>query len=218
MIRKILSVIIAVMICFVSFVLADDMPELKLFDDTDTVNTDKALLTIESLLRAPLANGCLIDSLNLPLKGAGGSDISWQSSDTAVISDSGLVTRPFDNDKTVTMTATFVSGEKSTTENYTFTVASYQTSVEGMPKLMGRVYHDEFDDDNPSSDHLLSNASAGSITEENGKLKLTRLNSSGNSFVRLFTTNSRTNEISEKVFTEYDISREAQKNSFNSRL
>ena len=109
------------------------------------------------------------------------------------------------------MTATFVSGEKSTTENYTFTVASYQTSVEGMPKLMGRVYHDEFDDDNPSSDHLLSNASAGSITEENGKLKLTRLNSSGNSFVRLFTTNSRTNEISEKVFTEYDISREAQK-------
>ena len=57
MIRKILSVIIAVMICFVSFVLADDMPELKLFDDTDTVNTDKALLTIESLLRAPLANG-----------------------------------------------------------------------------------------------------------------------------------------------------------------
>lgn len=211
MIRKILSVIIAVMICFVSFVLADDMPELKLFDDTDTVNTDKALLTIESLLRAPLANGCLIDSLNLPLKGAGGSDISWQSSDTAVISDSGLVTRPFDNDKTVTMTATFVSGEKSTTENYTFTVASYQTSVEGMPKLMGRVYHDEFDDDNPSSDHLLSNASAGSITEENGKLKLTRLNSSGNSFVRLFTTNSRTNEISENVFTEYDISREAQK-------
>ena len=100
----------------------------------------------------------------MPLKGAGGSDISWQSSDTAVISDSGLVTRPFDNDKTVTMTATFVSGEKSTTENYTFTVASYQTSVEGMPKLMGRVYHDEFDDDNPSSDHLLSNASAGSIT------------------------------------------------------
>lgn len=211
MIKKTFSVIVAIMLCIASLALAEDMPGLMSLSDVDKVSADKIALTAESLLRAPLADGYLIDSLNLPELGGNGSKISWQSSDITVISENGLISRPFDEDKTVTLTATFISGEESATQDYTFNVASYKTSVAGMPRIMGRIYHDEFNDDNPNSDHLLSNVSAGSITEENGKLRLTRSSSSGNSFVRFFTTNSRTGEISEKVFAEYDISREDQK-------
>ena len=49
-------------------------------------------------------------NVTLPTTGAGGVVISWMSSDTGIISDSGTVTRPDDMDTDVTLTATLSKG------------------------------------------------------------------------------------------------------------
>lgn len=68
------------------------------------------------------------NNITLPTEGASGSKITWKSSNEAVLSASGVVTRPAagENDVEVTLTATFAYGEY--TQEKTFTVC-----VEAMP-------------------------------------------------------------------------------------
>ncbi|THV36391.1 immunoglobulin-like domain-containing protein [Glycomyces buryatensis] len=62
--------------------------------------------------------------LDLPAKGANGSQITWVSSDSAVISDTGAVVRPASDqeDATVTLTANVVLGNVSEQRHFTVTV------------------------------------------------------------------------------------------------
>lgn len=64
-------------------------------------------------------------NLTLPTSGAKGSAISWASSDPAVISVTGQVTRPADADAAVTLTATLTLGTKTVTRQYQLTVVAH---------------------------------------------------------------------------------------------
>src|SRR5690606_7868195 len=81
-----------------------------------------------------------IDSnLDLPSQGIHGAKITWQSSNEAVVSNEGIVTRPApgSGNAEVTLTATITKGEASTTKTFTIIVVS-----EG-----SLVAHYSFDDD-----------------------------------------------------------------------
>jgi hypothetical protein len=64
------------------------------------------------------------DNLVLPVKGAGGSTISWSSSNPAVVSAKGVVTRPAPgaSNATVTLTATVSYAGHAATRTFTVTV------------------------------------------------------------------------------------------------
>jgi arabinan endo-1,5-alpha-L-arabinosidase len=66
----------------------------------------------------------VIADLNLPTEGAQLSSITWSSSDPAVVSPSGVVTRPElgAGDATVTLTATITKGAETATKSFTVTV------------------------------------------------------------------------------------------------
>lgn len=77
------------------------------------VNADKEALSIAS---------SATENLSLPVVGTSGKTaISWVSSDSSVISNSGLVTRGAE-EKSVTLTATLSYGESSDTKEFTVTV------------------------------------------------------------------------------------------------
>ena len=60
--------------------------------------------------------------LVLPTEGENGTAIAWASDSTDVISDQGVVTRPAEEDRTVTLTATVTKGEASAVKTFTVTV------------------------------------------------------------------------------------------------
>ena len=60
--------------------------------------------------------------LVLPTEGENGTAIAWSSDSTDVISDQGVVTRPAEEDRTVTLTATVTKGEASAVKTFTVTV------------------------------------------------------------------------------------------------
>lgn len=66
-----------------------------------------------ALFNAPAANDALTANLTLPVAGLFGSTVEWSSSNTAVISNAGVVTRPqaSESNETVTLTYTIKVGE-----------------------------------------------------------------------------------------------------------
>ncbi|MDQ0677618.1 beta-xylosidase [Arthrobacter pascens] len=71
-------------------------------------------------------------SLSLPATGVNGSTLTWASSDPAVISPTGVVTRPnaTKGPATVTLTATLTRGEASGTKTFTATVLPAESDEE----------------------------------------------------------------------------------------
>ena len=67
--------------------------------------------------------------LNLPAAGDDGHIITWSSSNTSVITDSGLVTRPAagSSNVTVTMTAVITDGTNTITKDFSVTVLALDT-------------------------------------------------------------------------------------------
>lgn len=67
----------------------------------------------DALFNAPAANDSLTANLTLPVAGLFGSIVEWSSSNTAVISNAGVVTRPLasESNATVTLTYTIKIGE-----------------------------------------------------------------------------------------------------------
>lgn len=63
-------------------------------------------------------------TLVLASTGANGSSITWKSSDSAVITDTGVVTLPKSGEKTVTLTATIQKGAASDTKEFQILVRS----------------------------------------------------------------------------------------------
>ena len=74
----------------------------------------------------------VIDNLTLPIKGAAGSDISWESSNPDVIATDGTVTRPEagSGDAKVTLTATIKAGDAQDTKSFEVTVKQQLTAEE----------------------------------------------------------------------------------------
>ncbi|MFZ0731286.1 MAG: immunoglobulin-like domain-containing protein [Candidatus Sulfotelmatobacter sp.] len=89
-------------------------------NDLAAVEADKAALAIGY---GPGDSGSHVTgNIVLPTSGVNGSTITWASSDPAIISISGGVTIPTDNDASVTMTATITKGLASDTANFPLTV------------------------------------------------------------------------------------------------
>jgi len=91
---------------------ADYIPEkpdsLKLAEDLAELTLPESGLSITS-------------DLNLPVVGTNGTAFSWLSSNPAVISDAGVVTKP-EFDTSVTLTLNASNGNASKTQEYTYTV------------------------------------------------------------------------------------------------
>lgn len=81
----------------------------------------------------------VIANLTLPTEGTQQSTIVWQSTNPAVVSTSGVVTRPTPDvgDATVTLTATITKGKATATKSFTVVVKT--------KKLGGLVAHYAFD-------------------------------------------------------------------------
>ena len=94
--------------------------------DAQAVAADKSALqiTYTSGDTATSVTGNLI----LPTSGANGSAITWSSSNTAVVSAAGVVTRPVAT-TTVTLTATITKGSASDTQVFTVTVILAAPSI-----------------------------------------------------------------------------------------
>ena len=96
-------------------------------DSFDPITMNVTILSDSSALA--LANEELTlpssaqDSISLPAA-VGGADVTWVSSDTAVIDTNGTVTRPNvgEDDKTVTLTATLTRGGASAVKEFTVIV------------------------------------------------------------------------------------------------
>ncbi len=97
----------------------------------------------------------VVGNLTLPTEGARQSTISWHSSDPAVVSESGVVTRPEPGagNATVTLTATITKGTVTATKSFTVTVK------EQLPP--GLVAHFAFEENLADS---VGEFSAGTVT------------------------------------------------------
>jgi hypothetical protein len=82
---------------------------------TDPTDTEKLALAVEQF-RAPAANAEVTSNLNLPVAGALGASIAWTSSNPAVISNAGVVTRPASGqpDAVVSLSYVITQGTEST--------------------------------------------------------------------------------------------------------
>ena len=117
--------------------------------------TDKQLVdTVKNELDLGDTSG-IIANLSLPTAGANGVKISWESSNRAVISTTGVVTRPSagaDNVQ-VTLTATITKGAYAAKKSFEITVLA--------EKVAGLVAHYQFEDDLTDE---TGNVSEGTVT------------------------------------------------------
>ncbi|MEW6541136.1 MAG: immunoglobulin-like domain-containing protein, partial [Bacillota bacterium] len=92
--------------------------------DAEAVAAGKAALTFDIIKGANPAPDNITSDLTLPASGAGGTTVTWQSSDTSVIAIDGKVTRPShtQGDKQLTLTATISKGTAGDTKAFTLTV------------------------------------------------------------------------------------------------
>ncbi len=89
-------------------------------DDVAAVQADKAALTLGF---GPGDSAVHVSgNTSLPTTGTNGSTITWASSDPSIVSVSGGVTVPTNNDASVTMTATITRGAASDTASFPLTV------------------------------------------------------------------------------------------------
>ncbi len=93
-----------------------------------SMTTDQKLALVESKLQSEFNNVSVRKDLSLPSTGDYGAKITWTSSNTKVITNSGVVTRPTDKDASVKLTCVITIDGKKLTKEYTVTVLKY---VEG---------------------------------------------------------------------------------------
>lgn len=108
-------------------------------DDFIKGTSDLNALVPENLLGANTSADALTANLSLPDLGTvHGCAISWQSSDSGVVSDSGFVTRPKygETDKPVTLTATITCGARNASRDFLFTVKAI---TEAPPEILPEV-------------------------------------------------------------------------------
>jgi len=199
MIKKHLSLILAILMIMQVFSLTVSADAVGLLADMDAV-TEASLLKV-----AKGEDDLLIDNLNLPIAGANGSTISW-SEPEGIIAANGTVTRPAE-DTEVTLTATFVNGEDTDTKDFVFTVAGASTRAYDMPIMTESVYYDDFEDGEMDSRIVPGCSGDATVTEENGALRFARP-SSGTTGATVYVNEDQTG-ISGKVVAEFIMKRPA---------
>ncbi|MBT2757383.1 family 43 glycosylhydrolase [Mesobacillus foraminis] len=72
----------------------------------------------------------VISNLNLPIEGTNHATISWETSDSAVVTNTGVITRPEAGKESVkaTLTATVTKGEVTATKSFDITVLPYKAT------------------------------------------------------------------------------------------
>lgn len=179
-------------------------------DDEELLQKDFDLLTEESILSAPKADGFLIDNLDTDIVTSGryGSLISWTSSDEDTISPLGKVTRS-EEDKEVTLMAHLTRGEYSLEKKFEFTVASRMREFEGMTGNRFPEFFDDFSDGKLDgrikTDRFTSDGD--SFSEDNGKLTVTRNKWATSEPCLQFYFNSDMDTRSDKFIQEMTLSR-----------
>jgi predicted extracellular nuclease len=114
--------------------------------DTDQDLVDQALETVAVTFSSGDTQDSVTKNLILP-ETIGDITVSWSSSNTAVISNAGVVTRP-EADTEVTLTATLTLGDVSETFSATVTVIAEEVVVDPLDALAaiefeGRIYMEE---------------------------------------------------------------------------
>ncbi|MDI6101817.1 family 43 glycosylhydrolase [Actinoplanes sp. NEAU-A12] len=106
--------------------------------NTESVAADVAALDLGD-------TSALSADLRLPATGAHGSKVTWSSSDTGVISDTGKITRPAtgEPDARATLTATLSRGAATGTKTFTVTVkAAFDDAANAAAAAKALVVHD----------------------------------------------------------------------------
>jgi hypothetical protein len=83
--------------------------------DADAVAKDKSQISPLKILGQNRDVDHIIYNLSLPSSGENGSTISWSSSNTSIISNTGVVSRDSTTDKSITLTATITKNSASDT-------------------------------------------------------------------------------------------------------
>lgn len=175
--------------------------------DQELVDADLAALTQDSILKAPLTpGGMLIDNLELPAKGKNGSKITWASSPEGVISPDGRLTRPAET-KEVALTAEVRSGSVAKETRFTFTVPAARLEVDGLPAVLNMQYEEDFDD-GVLSPHIVATQKGGTVTEADGKLKVTRTENLNETIADIYLDQNKKEQTGIFV-TEYTLRRDA---------
>lgn len=99
-----------------------DPENIDVLSDEDAVTTDK--LNTSIVYSGTDTSSGVKQNITLPVTGANGTTISWSSSNPAVVSNTGVVTRPAYTGSNVvlTLTATIVKNSASDTRIFTITV------------------------------------------------------------------------------------------------
>ncbi|MFK2823126.1 immunoglobulin-like domain-containing protein [Arcobacter sp. YIC-80] len=100
--------------------------------DANSVNKDKELLTLSSILGDNTDKNSIIYNLfkPLPSSGANGSTISWSSSNESYLTNEGDVLRDANANKTVVLTATITKGNETITKEFNFQVMQNKIETE----------------------------------------------------------------------------------------
>ena len=155
-------------------------------------------VTVSSLTDSPEA--VKNDLKNLP-DNAGGAAIEWTSSDENLITGSGaLVSRPLDGDKEVTMTAKITEGNTVIYKEFYLTVSKEDEDEKSV------LYETDFSGSDIADNIVVSNG-AGTVTQENGKLLLTRNTSGGTATsVKIYPAfGGKTINVTGRLIAETDI-------------
>lgn len=106
----------------------------------EAVLFDYAYLTEENLTWQNA--GEIVDDLTLKTKGNSGTNITWVSSNEAIITNKGVVTLP-ESAQTVTLTATISKGESTKPRVFNLTVIPREQNE--LPEISNMLYEDNFD-------------------------------------------------------------------------
>lgn len=118
-------------------------------DDASAVAITKNELTLGDI-------SAVMTNLVLPLEGSNETSIEWSSDNTAVISNTGVVTRPAENemDVVVNLTATISRGSATSTKIFTVTVKKQQFSYSFNASVSTEIRDDMPDANRESASYL----------------------------------------------------------------
>ncbi|MCL2307787.1 MAG: InlB B-repeat-containing protein [Proteobacteria bacterium] len=140
--------------------------------DTDAVDTDKTALTWDSIKGTNSAeNNVTANLVTLPTSGASGTTILWSSSNTAVVSNTGAVTRPSfgSGDANVTLTATISKGTVSDTVVFNLIVKELApTDAQAVAADKATLTWSVIQGTNTAENNVTANLAALPLTGANG--------------------------------------------------
>lgn len=175
--------------------LVQEVPEevvLAEVSPAQAVEEDCAALTLAGISKVPpLENNVILDDLSLPTVGKNGSVIQWSSDTPGVLSSAGAVKRGA-ADTDVALTAVVSMGGEQREKSFQLTIPARRNAVNGMPVSGNILKTDDFSDGVLDERiKVQTGADIGTVTEEDGVLKLTRTKATNDNAVYIRYPNDR---------------------------